>query len=207
MSDNHQIALDPYELEYDLAQLEKELADVEKMFSERPITSDFLPVKANLQIQIDQKLTELGRPTRYYAKSELRAILESDDSWPTIPRDSYPEAELEARASLYSAPPAIRAPPKIVPLLAAASGYQVASGLTSGLGPVAYRVPKKTTIGGCETLTIDGMIQRLQELRVTQGGDAPVWRDITDGSGFVMVTQPIRAVEGDLGSDRGVIIV
>jgi len=207
MSDNHQIALDPYEMEYDLAQLEKELADLEKAFSQRPITSEFLPVKANLQIQIDQKLSELGRPTRYYAKSELRAILDSDESWPTVPRDSYPGAELEARASLYSAPHVIRSPPKIVPLLAAASGYQVASGLTSGLGSVAYRVPKKVTVGGCETLTIDGMIQRLQELRLSQGGDAPVWRDITDGSGLVLVTRPIRAVEGDLGSDRGVIIV
>jgi hypothetical protein len=171
MSDNHQIALDPYELEY-------ELAELEKLYAQVPNTAESLSVKANLQIQMDQKLTELGRPTRYYAKSELSTILNSDKSWPTIPRDSYPEDELEARAALYSAPPAIRAP-----------------------------CPKKMIIGGCETYTLDGLIQRLQDLRAEFGGSVPVWRDITDGSGTVLVTQPIRAVVDDHGSPSGLIIV
>jgi hypothetical protein len=195
MSDNHQIALDPYELEY-------ELAELEKLYAQVPNTAESLAVKANLQVQMDQKLMELGRPTRYYAKSELRTILDSDSSWPTIPRDSYPEAELEARAVLFSAPPAIRCPP----LLAAASGDQVATGLTSGLGPVFHLAPKKTTIGGCETYTIDGLIDRLTALRRELGGSAPVWRDITDGSGIVLVTQPVSHVEIDEGArNRGVI--
>jgi hypothetical protein len=178
MSDNHQIALDPYELEYELAELEKELSLLEKICAERPSRTEFLSVKANVQIQIDQKLTELGRPTRYYAKSELKNILNSDKPWPTIPRDSYPEAELEARAALYSAPSAIREPS-----------------------------PKKIIIGGCETYTLDGLIQRLQDLRAELGGSAPVWRDITDGSGIVLVTQPIRTVKPDFGSGSGAIIV
>ncbi len=96
-----QQAFDPYELEDDLAQLEKELADLEKAFSKRPITSEFLPVKANLQIQIDQKLTELGRPTRYYLARELEKILGSDNTWPTEPREPL------------SAPSTMRTPPKL----------------------------------------------------------------------------------------------
>jgi hypothetical protein len=200
MADNHQIALDPYELEY-------ELAELEKLYAQVPNTAESLAVKANLQIQMDQKLTELGRPTRYYAKSELRAILDSDGSWPTIPRDSYPEAELEARAALFSAPPAIRGLPRILPLLAAASGDQVATGLTSGLGVFRSLPPKKCTVGGCETYTIDGLIERLRELRSELGGSVPVWRDITDGSGVIVVTQPIGRADCDLSARGGSVIL
>ncbi len=162
-----QQAFDPYELEYDLAQLEKELAVLEKAFSGRPIASDFLPVKANLQIQIDQKLTELGRPTRYYLAWELEKILGSDNTWPTEPREPLSDS-----ARLFSAPPAIRTPPR-VQLLAAASGDQVATGLTSGLGLVPK--PDTVEINGSTTLTLDTLIRKLSAFRSRLGGDAPVW--------------------------------
>lgn len=122
--------------------------------------------------------------------------------------------ELNVIESLWgSRRPAMRDLPEVLPmpLLAAASGDQVASGPTSGLGPVpahAVRAPvMKVTVGGCETLTIDGLIAALRDLRALQGGDAPVWRDITDGSGLVLVTQPITAAETDGGAAKGVVLV
>jgi len=153
-----QQAFDPYELEYDLAQLEKELAHLEKAFSGRPITPDFLPVKANLQIQIDQKLTDLGRPTRYYLAWELEKILGSDNTWPTEPREPLTDS-----ARLFSAPPAIRAPPKAVPEV---------------IRPVpllASPKPETVEVKGGTTLTLDALIYKLSVLRSRLGGTAPVW--------------------------------
>lgn len=156
-----QRALDPYELE-------DELAELETNYKNAPDP----PVQANLQIQIDRKLLELGRSTRYYTKAELDGILGTDNKWPSVPR-----APLSDLARLFSAPPALRGPPA---LLAAASGLQVATGLTSGLGPVRAAAappaePQTVKVNGRTTLTLDAVIQRLSMLRSRLSGSTPVW--------------------------------
>jgi hypothetical protein len=142
-----QQAFDPYELEEELAELETKC---------KAATAPAL--KANLQIQMDKKLVELGRATRYYMPWELEQITRSDNVWPTEPREL-----LSDRARLFSAPPAIRAPPKAVPEV---------------IRPVpllASPKPETVEVKGGTTLTLDALIYKLSVLRSRLGGTAPVW--------------------------------
>lgn len=97
--------------------------------------------------------------------------------------------ELNVVASLWSAPPALRGPPA---LLRAASGDQVATGLTSGLGAAPAEEEEEeqeetVKSHGRTTITLGALIKQLQDLQKTLGKNAPVWHvefgGITDTRG------------------------
>lgn len=142
------------------------------------------------EFEIDVERQKHGLPLRFHTEAQLEEILndneDSDDGrrTPALYREflstsvCVPGCLARMRLERVSPPP-----------LAVATPY------------------KKVTVGGCETFTLDGLIKRLQELRLIQGGDAPVWRDITDGSSRVLVTQPIRDAETDGAALRGVVLI
>lgn len=200
---------------------------------------------------IDSERSQQGLPLRFHTAEQLAILLEPDRENQTDEGHFYARSallerhclgtsaaeslryrferphemsmdphsdELNTVASLWSAPPAIRGPPA---LLRAASGDQVATGLTSGLGAVPAHAraagagpapepapepsAKRVTVEGRTTLTVDGLIAELQALRDKVGGAAPVWRDLTDGSELFLCAHTIDKAERDLSG--GVVLV
>lgn len=111
--------------------------------------------------------------------------------------------ELNTVASLWGAPPAIRGPPA---LLAAASGDQVATGPTSGLGLPRLNIgvlqeaeeedeeqEQTVTVRRRTTITLGALIQQLEDLQKTLGRNAPVWHVEMGG---ITATRGAEAWEG-----------
>jgi hypothetical protein len=120
-------------------------------------------VQADLQVQIDKKLTELGKTTRFYTPSELESILASSAAWPTEPRETL--AERARIASLPPPPAPVVSVPRPTPAPAAPKPRVVLRGAD----------PDFVEVDGRGTLTLDALIRELSALRDRLGGDAPAW--------------------------------